>query len=115
MDNFTRQMIKSLIPFGYKPKYNNPLDEQTYLNQRQNFYDIKRILCEVLLYNLLITPVANLAAAIADDDDDNRFIIQMLAYCMRAFQWESYTAYRPTEVLGAIKSATAATSPLEKM
>ena len=114
MDNFTRQMIKSLIPFGYKPKYNNPLDEQTYLNQRQNFYDIKRILCEVLLYNLFITPVANLAAAIADDDDDNKFIIQMLAYWMRAFQWESYTAYRPTELLGAIKSPSAVTSPLEK-
>ena len=113
LENFNKQMILSMLPFGYKPKYNNPLDEKTYLNQRQNFYDIKRILCEIMLYNLLVAPTAGLAAAIADDDNDN-FVLQMLAYWLRAFQWESYTPYRTTEVLGAIKSFTAATSSFEK-
>ena len=114
MDNALKQMTASLLPFGYKPKYNNPIDEKTYLNQRQNFYDIKRIICEVLLYNLVIAPTAGLAAVIADDDDDNKWWLQMMAYWMRAFQWEAYTPYRSTELLGAIKSATAATSVFDK-
>lgn len=114
MENFNMQMLKTLLPFGFKPKYNNPLDEKTYLNQRQNFYDIKRIMCEVLIYNLILQPFANYIAMLADNDDDDKFMLQMFAYWMRAFQWEAYTPYRPAEVLGAIKSATAVTSPVDK-
>jgi len=38
----------------------------------------------------------------------------MMAYWMRAFQWEAYTPYRSTELLGAIKSASAVTSVFDK-
>jgi len=30
-------------------------------------------MCEVLLYNLALAPMAGLAATIADDDDDNKW------------------------------------------
>jgi len=39
----------------------------------------------------------------------------MIAYIMRAFQWESFTQYRFAEFMSAIKSPTAATSFTDKI
>lgn len=93
----------------------NPTDKKKYRNQKQNQYDIKRIVAEIVVYNFILQPLVDTLCRFADDDDDNTWWLQMIAYWARAFQWEANAAYRPTEVLGAIRSATAATSPIDKL
>lgn len=93
----------------------NPTDKKRYRNQKQNQYDIKRIVAEIVVYNFILQPLVDTLCRFADDDDDNTWWLQMIAYWARAFQWEANAAYRPTEVLGAIRSATAATSPIDKL
>ena len=93
----------------------NPTDKKKYRNQKQNQYDIKRIVAELVIYNFILEPLVDTLCKFADDDDDDKWWLQMLAYWGRAFQWEANAPYRPTEVLGAIRSATAATSPIDKL
>lgn len=93
----------------------NPTDKKKYHNQKQNQYDIKRIVAELVIYNFILQPLADTICMFADEDDDDKWWLQMIAYWARAFQWEANAAYRPTEVLGAIRSATAVTSPIDKI
>ena len=106
-------MFKSF--FGKKSKFKHAKNEKDFMNKRQNFYDVKRILAEVLIYNFILAPMVFTIAQAADDDDDNKTWLQMLAYWMRAFQWEAYTPYRPNELLGSIKSASAVSGTLDKI
>lgn len=66
---------------------------------------------EILLYNALIAPAVSIFCKYADDSDD--WWIQMLAYWFRAFQWESYTAYRLDDLFNNIRSVTAAESVID--
>lgn len=93
----------------------NSKDKKKYRNQRQNKKDIKRIVAELVIYNFILQPLVDTICMFADEDDDNKWWLQMIAYWARAFQWEANAPYRPTEVLGAIRSATAATSPIDKI
>lgn len=88
--------------------------EQQYLLSRSNKKNIKQVILELAIYNLLITPVVNLICKWADDDDE-AWWKQMLAYIARSFQWESYTPYRGSEFMSAIKSPTASTSLTDKV
>lgn len=92
----------------------NITNKQKYRNQRQNQYDIKRIVAELMISNFIIAPLADLICKFADEDDDDNWL-QLAAYFARAFQWEANSAYRPTEVLGMIRSFSAATSPIDKI
>ena len=79
----------------------------------QNRYNMIEVVSTVLLYNIIVAPLASLVCSIADNDDDKRWWLQMLAFAARAFQWEFYTAFRTDDLLNNIKSPTAATSVLD--
>lgn len=70
---------------------------------------IKRVLAEVAIYNLLISPLVSLLLHKADDDKDNK-LLQLVAYIAISFRWESFNQYRFGDMLNTMKSPTAMTS-----
>jgi hypothetical protein len=58
--------------------------------------------------------VVNPICAWADDDKDD-FWLQTLAYWLKASQWEINAPYNLEELIGAIKSPTAATALLDRV
>lgn len=74
-----------------------------------NRYAIKRVFAEVMIYNLLISPLVSLILHKADDDRDNK-LLQLVAYIAISFRWESFNQYRFGDMLNTMKSPTAMTS-----
>lgn len=70
---------------------------------------IKRVLAEVAIYNLLISPLVSLLLHKADDDRDNK-LLQLIAYIALSFRWEAFNQYRFADILNTMKSPTAMTS-----
>lgn len=70
---------------------------------------IKRVLAEVAIYNLLISPLVSLLLHKADDDRDNK-LLQLVAYIALSFRWEAFNQYRFADILNTMKSPTAMTS-----
>lgn len=70
---------------------------------------IKRVFAEVMIYNLLISPLVSLLLHKADDDRDNK-LLQLIAYIAISFRWESFNQYRFGDMLNTMKSPTAMTS-----
>lgn len=70
---------------------------------------IKRVFAEVMIYNLLISPLVSLLLHKADDDRDNK-LLQLIAYIAISFRWESFNQYRFADMLNTMKSPTAMTS-----
>lgn len=70
---------------------------------------IKRVFAEVMIYNLLISPLVSLLLRKADDDRDNK-LLQLVAYIAISFRWESFNQYRFGDMLNTMKSPTAMTS-----
>lgn len=70
---------------------------------------IKRVFAEVMIYNLLISPLVSLLLHKADDDRDNK-LLQLVAYIAISFRWESFNQYRFGDMLNTMKSPTAMTS-----
>lgn len=70
---------------------------------------IKRVFAEVMIYNLLISPLVSLILHKADDDRDNK-LLQLIAYIAISFRWESFNQYRFGDMLNTMKSPTAMTS-----
>ena len=99
----TKQIIKERFYDSSSIKSHH--DSQT------NKYQLKQMFFEILLYNALIAPAVSIFCKYADDSDD--WWIQMLAYWFRAFQWESYTAYRLDDLFNNIRSVTAAESVID--
>lgn len=108
------QLDKKTLKQLYKEHLGKGDTEQQYLLSRSNKKNIKQVILELAIYNLLITTVVNLICKWADDDDEGWWK-QMIAYIARAFQWESYTPYRSSELMSAIKSPTASTSLTDKI
>ena len=75
----------------------------------QTQYSLKQTFLEVMLYNSLIVPIANLMCAFADDDKDN-LLLQTLAFWARRVQWETKAKYNAVDMVNNIRSLTAATS-----
>ena len=73
-----------------------------------NRASIVKTIIEVLLFNMCLQPAITAICKAWDDDD--RWQIQLLLYCLRAFSWEAYTKYRTAELFNNIKSATGAAS-----
>lgn len=70
---------------------------------------IKRVFAEVMIYNLLISPLVSLLLHKADDDRDDK-LLQLIAYIAISFRWESFNQYRFGDMLNTMKSPTAMTS-----
>lgn len=70
---------------------------------------VKRVFAEVMIYNLLISPLVSLLLHKADDDKDNK-LLQLIAYIAISFRWESFNQYRFADILNTMKSPTAMTS-----
>lgn len=70
---------------------------------------IKRVLAEVAIYNLLISPLVSMLLHKADDDRDNK-LLQLIAYIALSFRWEAFNQYRFADILNTMKSPTAMTS-----
>ena len=70
---------------------------------------IKRVLAEVAIYNLLISPLVSLLLHKADEDRDNK-LLQLVAYIALSFRWEAFNQYRFADILNTMKSPTAMTS-----
>ena len=81
----------------------------SYSNRSQ----IKEVCASVIGYKLLVQPIVGLVCSIADEDDDDKWWLQLLAYVLRAFEWEFYTAFRTDDMLNNMKSPSAATSVLD--
>lgn len=67
----------------------------------------------VIGYRMLVQPLVGLVCSIADDDDEDIWWLQLLAYVLRSFEWEYYTAFRSDDMLNTIKSPTAAISVID--
>lgn len=93
--------------------FNDFHDKKSTQMSYANRYAIKNVTATVLGYKLIVQPLVALACSIADDDDDNTWWLQLLAYSLRAFEWEYYTAFRSDDMLNNVKSPTAATSILD--
>lgn len=93
--------------------FNDFSDKKSTQSSYANRYAIKNVAATVIGYKLIVQPLVTLACSIADDDDDNIWWLQLLAYALRAFEWEYYTAFRSDDMLNNVKSPTAATSVLD--
>lgn len=76
-------------------------------------YQLYHVAATVFAYQFLISPLVGLIASLADEDDDNLFWLQYLAYISRATQWETYTPFRGDDLLNNVRSATAMESILD--
>lgn len=105
-DVSSSQKIKAFfggIKRGFKTQiaetFADPINRQTF----------KRVFAEVMIYNLLISPLVSLLLHKADDDRDNK-LLQLIAYIAISFRWESFNQYRFVDMLNTMKSPTAMTS-----
>lgn len=101
--------IKQIFHDEFNDFSNRKATTMSYANR----YAIKDVLATVIGYRLLVQPLVGLVCSIADDDDDDTWWLQLLAYSLRAFEWEYYTAFRTDDMLNNVKSPTAATSVLD--
>lgn len=97
----------------FKEEFNDFSTKKSTAMSYANRYDIKHVAATVIGYRLLVQPLVGLVCSIADDDDDDTWWLQLLAYSLRAFEWEYYTAFRSDDMLNNVKSPTAATSVLD--
>lgn len=97
----------------FKDEFSDFSDKKSTMNSYANRYAMRNVLATVVGYRMIVQPLVALICSIADDDDDNIWWLQILAYVMRAFEWEYYTAYRTDDMLNNVKSPTAATSIID--
>mgnify|MGYP001224198441 FL=1 len=74
-----------------------------------NRWALKQVIAEFAIHKAIVLPMTSYIVALADDpdnDDDN--LLQLIAYIAVAYQWESFTAYRPTDMFNNIMTVTAA-------
>lgn len=104
-----KKSIKQIFNDEFNDFSNKNATTRSYANR----YAIKDVAATVIGYRLLVQPLVALVCSIADDDDDDTWWLQLLAYSLRAFEWEYYTAFRTDDMLNNVKSPTAATSVLD--
>lgn len=97
----------------FNQEFNQFTDKKSTAMSYANRYAIKNVAATVIGYRLIVQPLVGLVCSIADDDDDDTWWLQLLAYSLRAFEWEYYTAFRTDDMLNNMKSPTAATSVLD--
>lgn len=105
-DVSTRQKIKAFAK-GFGKSTKSQIAET--LADPINRQAIKRVLCEVAIFHLLVSPLVTLILQKADEDKDDK-LLQLIAYIALSFRWESYGQYRFADILNTMKSPTAMTS-----
>ena len=74
-----------------------------------NRWALKQVIAEFMVHKAIVLPITSYLVSMANDpdnDDDN--LLQLMAYIAIAYQWESFTAYRPTDMFNNIMTVTAA-------
>ena len=104
---------KKSIKQIFNDEFNDFSSRKATMHSYANRYSIKDVAATVIGYRLLVQPLVGLVCSIADEDDDDTWWLQLLAYSLRAFEWEYYTAFRTDDMLNNVKSPTAATSVVD--
>ena len=89
--------------------------EKEYQQSQINRWHFKQIFSELAIYNLVIYPLTEVIVKWADEDDEDRWWLQFLAYIALAFQWEAFTPYRYIDLINTFKSPSPATGTLDKV
>lgn len=94
--------------------FNNFSSQKDAISSVENRYAIKQLGVEKGMMWAMSYFVVNPICAWADDDKDD-FWLQTFAYWLKASQWEINAPYNLEELIGAIKSPTAATALLDRV
>ena len=81
-----------------------------------NRWALKQVLTEFAIHKMIVLPITSYIVTLADDpdnDDDN--LLQLIAYIALSYQWESFSAYRPTDIFNNIMTVTAAQSVTDRL
>lgn len=74
-----------------------------------NRWALKQVIAEFAIHKAIVLPMTSYIVTLADDpDNDDNNLLQLIAYIAVAYQWESFTAYRPTDMFNNIMTVTAA-------
>lgn len=84
------------------------------INKLENSFAFRQVMWELTLYSLFDIFVVQPICAWADDDKDD-IILQMIAYWLKATQFETHAPYNTSDIISTIKSPTASTSILDKV
>lgn len=76
-----------------------------------NRWALKQVIAESAFHVSVTLPIVSLILSMANDpENDDDWVLQFIAYLAVRVQWETMSAYRGTDILNNIRSATAATS-----
>lgn len=76
-----------------------------------NRWALRQVLAEATFHNTVTLPLVSLILSLANDpENDDEWVLQFISYLAVRVQWETMSAYRGTDILNNIRSATAATS-----
>lgn len=81
-----------------------------------NRWALKQVVAEFMVHKAIVLPITSYIVTMANDpdnDDDN--LLQLIAYIAIAYQWESFTAYRPTDMFNNIMTVTAAQGVTDRL
>lgn len=81
-----------------------------------NRWALKQVVAEFMVHKAIVLPITSYIVALANDpdnDDDN--LLQLIAYIAVAYQWESFTAYRPTDMFNNVMTVTAAQGVTDRL
>lgn len=78
----------------------------------QNRRNIIQVFSRILIYYGLVSTITNLFCALANDDDDNKWL-QLLALILRQFQWEYFSSFRTSDLINNIRTPTAGQSVVD--
>jgi len=90
--------------------YTKSDDFEETLNAIYNKRAVRQIKAELLIFNLILSPLINGLCKYADDPEnkDSKFL-QFMCLVLRQFQWEAYNPYRFIDIFNNVKNVTAAT------
>lgn len=111
--DYKKKSIKKTLSDYYKTDLSN---ESSYVLSLHKQRSIKQISTELLLHYLIFDLLLNgLFFPFADDDDHkDSLLIQLIAYCLRKAELETFNQYRLSDLLSTLKSASAAQSLTDK-
>lgn len=104
-DNTKTVLRKNLLDFSKENGYKTQMIR----------YNLKQIMLEVFIFNALIKPAVASIVKTAEDADDDKYLLKMIAYWARSFEWESFTPYRFDDLFSNFKTVSPATSSLDNL